>query len=169
MKKLPVLLLASLLIYSCNSGGKATAQKNTTLPDTVIFRLVQQQTFQYFWDGAEPVSGLGRERFHADNNYPYNDKNVVTSGGSGFGVMAILVGIDRGFVTREEGRKQLEKIVRFLETADRFHGAWPHWWNGETGRVVPFGKKDNGGDLVETSYMVQALLCVRQYFKNLFY
>lgn len=167
-KRFPLLLFISLLACACNSGEKATAQQNSTavLADTALFRLVQQQTFQYFWEGAEPVSGLGRERFHADNNYPYNDKNVVTSGGAGFGVMAIIVGIERAFVTREEGRKHLEKIVHFLETADRFHGAWPHWWNGETGKVVPFGKKDNGGDLVETSFMVQALLCVRQYYQN---
>jgi len=167
-KRLPVFLFVILLVCACNSGEKVTAQKNTALvpADTALFRLVQQQTFRYFWDGAEPVSGLGRERFHADDNYPYNDKSVVTSGGAGFGVMAILVGIERGFVAREEGRKHLEKIVKFLETADRFHGAWPHWWNGETGKVVPFGRKDNGGDLVETSFMVQGLLCVRQYFQN---
>ncbi|MBL0182649.1 MAG: beta-glucosidase [Chitinophagaceae bacterium] len=165
-KRFPALIFMSLLFWACNSGEKATAQQGAALADTALFRLVQQQTFQYFWDGAEPMSGLGRERFHVDNNYPANDKNVVTSGGSGFGVMAIIVGIERGFVTREEGRKHLEKIVHFLETADRFHGAWPHWWNGETGKVVPFGRKDNGGDLVETSYMIQALLCVRQYYQN---
>ena len=165
-KRFPALIFISLLFWACNSGEKATAQQGAALADTALFRLVQQQTFQYFWEGAEPMSGLGRERFHADNKYPYNDKNVVTSGGSGFGVMAILVGIERGFVTREEGRKHLEKIIHFLETADRFHGAWPHWFNGETGKVVPFGRKDNGGDLVETSFMIQALLCVRQYFQN---
>lgn len=166
---------ATLLTGSaCKSGKKISTIKeevnveNIELSpaDTALFRIVQQQTFQYFWDGAEPTSGLGRERFHVDNIYPQNDKTTVTSGGSGFGVMAILVGIDRGFVTKEEGRKHLEKIVHFLETADRFHGAWPHWWNGETGKVVPFGKKDNGGDLVETSFMTQALLCVRQYYQN---
>ncbi len=134
--------------------------------DTALFRLVQQQTFQYFWDGAEPVSGLARERFHADDIYPQNDKNTVTSGGSGFGVMAILVGMERGFITRQQGKERLEKIVHFLETADRFHGVWPHWWNGETGKVKPFGKFDDGGDLVETSFMIQGLLCVRQYFIN---
>jgi hypothetical protein len=127
---------------------------------------VQRATFQYFWDGAEPTSGLARERFHVDNIYPQNDKNVVTSGGGGFGVMAILVGIERGFISRDEGRQRLEKIVQFLETADRFHGAWPHWWNGETGKVKPFSRYDDGGDLVETSFMIQGLLCVRQYFQN---
>ncbi|MGF2412324.1 MAG: glucoamylase family protein, partial [Ferruginibacter sp.] len=131
-----------------------------------IFTTVQQAAFQYFYDGAEPTSGLARERFHADNIYPQNDKSTVTSGGGGFGVMAILVGIERNFITRKQGVQQLEKIVHFLETADRFHGAWPHWWNGETGKVKPFGKKDDGGDLVETSFMIQGLLCVRQYFKN---
>lgn len=168
-----VFLFPLLLCCACKQGQRSAIQKtdvqqnvSIAAADTALFRQVQQQTFQYFWDGAEPVSGLGRERIHADNIYPDNDQTVVTSGGSGFGVMAILVGIERGFVTREAGRKHLEKIVHFLETADRFHGAWPHWWNGETGKVVPFGRKDNGGDLVETSFMTQALLCVRQYYRD---
>jgi hypothetical protein len=127
---------------------------------------VQRRTFDYFWTGAEPNSGLARERYHVDNVYPENDKMIVTSGGGGFGVMAILVGIERGFITRQQGVERMERIVNFLETADRFHGAWPHWWNGETGKVKPFGRKDNGGDLVETSFMLQGLLCVRQYFQK---
>jgi len=134
--------------------------------DGKIFTDVQRTTFQYFWDGAEPTSGLARERYHMDNIYPQNDKMVITSGGGGFGVMAILVGIERGFIIREQGVDRIERIVNFLETSDRFHGAWPHWWNGETGKVKPFSKKDDGGDLVETSFMIQGLLCVRQYFKN---
>lgn len=160
------------ILFSCNPGKTVTAPddlitvSSAISEDTTLFRLVQQQTFNYFWDGAEPTSGMARERFHTDNIYPSNDKNVVTSGGSGFGVMAILVGIERGFITREQGRERLEKIATFLETADRFHGAWPHWWNGETGKVKPFGKNDDGGDLVETSFMAQGLLCVRQFFKD---
>ncbi len=172
-RKSSIFFVVVLLMCACKQGQKSAVQKNNAAQnislaaeDTALFRQVQQQTFQYFWNGAEPVSGMGRERIHTDNMYPDNDQTVVTSGGSGFGVMAILVGIERGFVGKEAGRKHLEKIVHFLETADRFHGAWPHWWNGETGKVVPFGKKDNGGDLVETSFMVQALLCVRQYYQN---
>ena len=136
------------------------------LSDAALLDSVQKQTIKYFTDGAEPVSGMARERFHTDNDYPENDKNIITSGGSGFGVMSLIVAMERKFISREEGLQRLEKIVHFLEKADRFHGAWPHWWNGETGKVKPFGKKDNGGDLVETSYMMQGLLCVRQYFKD---
>jgi hypothetical protein len=157
-----------IILNGCYPATKTNSFENNIIAtsDTALFRLVQAQTFEYFRDGAEPVSGLARERFHADNIYPENDKNIITSGGTGFGVMAILVGIERGFITREEGKTQLEKIVRFLETADRFHGAWPHWWNGETGKVKPFSKNDDGGDLVETSFLIQGLLCVRQYFSN---
>jgi len=171
MRILVCLLSASYLINGCNGQQKTTPIEKpvssvVSLTDSQLIQKVQEQTFQYFWEGAEPVSGLARERFHVDNEYSQNDKNVVTSGGAGFGVMSILVGIERGFITRDEGRKRLEKIVHFLETADRFHGAWPHWWNGETGKVKPFSSNDNGADLVETSYMLQGLLCVRQYFRD---
>lgn len=131
-----------------------------------MYDSVQYATFQYFWNGAEPNSGLARERLHMDNIYPQNDKNIVTSGGGGFGVMAILVGIERGFITRQQGVERLVRIVDFLSKADRFYGAWPHWMVGETGKTKPFSKKDDGGDLVESAFMIQGLLCVRQYFKD---
>jgi len=162
-----LVVLSFLFFLSCTSSNILTTNVvQFSAEDGKIFTDVQRTTFQYFWDGAEPTSGLARERYHMDNIYPQNDKMVITSGGGGFGVMAILVGIERGFITREQGVDRMERIVNFLETSDRFHGAWPHWWNGETGKVKPFSKKDDGGDLVETSFMIQGLLCVRQYFKN---
>lgn len=141
-------------------------QAQSPQQDSMIFLEVQKATFQYFWDGAEPKSGLARERVHLDGNYPQNDQMVVTSGGGGFGVMALLIGAERGFVSRKAVVERLERIMQFLENADRFHGAWPHWWNGETGKVKPFSKKDDGGDLVESSFMAQALICVREYFQK---
>lgn len=125
------------------------------LSDDDLLTLVQHQTFKYFYDYAHPTSGMARERLGSGD--------IVTTGGSGFGVMAIVVGIERGFITRVQGLAHLSKIINFLETADRFHGAWSHWINGNTGKVVPFGTKDNGGDLVETAFMIQGLLAVRQY------
>jgi len=157
----------ALCMAACTSQKPAeVTEAENRISDDSLFTLVQYKTFQYFWDGAEPVSGGARERFHADNIYPENDKHIITSGGTGFGVMAILVGIERNFITREQGVAHLEKLTTFLEKADRFKGVWPHWMNGETGEVKPFSPNDNGGDLVETAYLVQGLLCVRQYFKD---
>ena len=156
------LLLLLFLAGAC--GTKKSDGASGALSDDALLDTVQRRTFNYFWDGAEPNSGLARERIHMDGVYPENDQNVVTSGGSGFGIMAVLAGIHRGYVTREEGLARMERIVSFLETADRFHGAYPHWWYGDTGRVKPFGQKDNGGDLVETAFIMQALLAVHQYY-----
>jgi len=153
-----------VLIISCTNNNDDNGSQFDKISDDSLLTLVQYRTFEYFHDGAEPVSGMARERYHVDGVYPDNDMNVVTSGGTGFGVMALLVGIERGFITREEGLQQLQKIVAFLEKADRFHGAWSHWLYGETGKVKPFSTKDNGADIVETAYLMQGLLAVRQYF-----
>ncbi|MCU0369198.1 MAG: Ig-like domain-containing protein [Cyclobacteriaceae bacterium] len=128
------------------------------ISDDELLTLVQQQTFKYFWDFAHPASGMARER--------NTSGDLVTSGGSGFGLMAIIVGIERGFITRQEGIQRLDKILTFLEKADRFHGVWSHWINGNTGAVIPFSTKDNGGDLVETSFLVQGLITFRQYLNT---
>jgi hypothetical protein len=153
-----------MILYSSLGTGAAGESHSARpkLSEEALLTLVQAQTFRYFWDGAEPQSGLARERYHMDGMSD-RDRRIVTSGASGFGVMAILVGMERGFIRREEGVARLERIVDTLEKADRFHGAWPHWLDGPTGKTVPFSPKDNGADLVETSYLIQGLLAVRQY------
>lgn len=168
MKKLYIILslpILLLFLFGCNNKKKQVAEE-TEISDEALLDSVQRRTFNYFWDGAEPTSGMARERYHMDDVYPENDKNVVTSGGSGFGIMAIVAGIDRGYVSRTEGLERLTRIVDFLEKADRFHGVYPHWWNGETGKVKGFSAKDNGGDLVETSFLMQGLLALHQYYVN---
>jgi hypothetical protein len=165
--RLPVLLVAlAILVITGGCGGGQKSPAAATISDDSLMNLVQYTTFRYFWDGAEPNSGMARERYHEDGIYPEDDKNVVTSGGSGFGVMAILAGIERGYISREEGLERLTRIVDFLARADRFHGMWPHWIYGETGKIKPFSKKDTGADAVESAYMFQGLLAARQYFRD---
>lgn len=148
------------------SENKYVDMPTASLEDEKLLDKVQEQTFNYFWDGAEPNSGMARERIHFDNIYPQNDQDVVTTGGTGFGLMAILVGVERNFISREEALARFDRIVSFLEKANRFHGAWPHWIDGKTGKVKPFSPKDNGGDLVETAFLIQGLLTVSEYFKQ---
>lgn len=127
------------------------------MTDEQLLDMVQHYTFRYFWDYAHPVSGLARER---SNGNP----NIVTTGGSGFGLMAIVVGVERGWITRTEALDRMLQIVSFLQYADRFHGVFSHWMNGNTGNVFPFSQFDDGADLVETAFLMQGLLAVRQYF-----
>ena len=124
--------------------------------DEAMLDMLQEYTFKYFWDFAHPVSGLARER--------NSSGDIVTMGGSGFGIAAIPVGIERGLITREEGISRMLQIVGFLQFADSYHGVFPHWMHGATGNTVPFSQFDDGGDLVETAFLMQGLLCARAYF-----
>ncbi|MDX1954456.1 MAG: glucoamylase family protein [Chitinophagaceae bacterium] len=137
--------------------GIDSSRKFPAITEDSLMTLVQKQTFKYFWDFGHPVSGLARER--------NTSGDLVTSGGSGFGIMTIPVAIERGFITRAEGLARMQKIVGFLtNTAVKVKGAYPHWLNGATGAIIPFSTNDNGADLVETSYLIMGLLTARQYF-----
>lgn len=145
-------------VYTISTGIDPN-DKFPRIPDEELLTLVQKQTFGYFWEFAHPVSGMARERSTSGN--------TVTTGGTGFGVMAMIVAVERGFITREEALQRVRQIVAFLDTrCTRYHGAFAHWINGETGATVPFSTYDNGADLVETSLLFQGLLAARHYFNG---
>ncbi|MCL2127493.1 MAG: hypothetical protein FWH38_04505 [Treponema sp.] len=159
--------LYALVIIAVFAGCLAACSQNvsTVRPPPVtgeeLLTLAQEQTFKYFWDYGHPVSGMARER---DNG---RDLITVTTGGTGFGVMAILAGAKRGFITREEAVTRLTVVVDFLrEKATAYHGAYAHWINGNTGATIPFSPDDNGADLVETAFLFQGLLAAYEYFKT---
>lgn len=159
-------LFISCLIFLCFSAEAQSIKPEKlkkNLTDEQLLDEVQKQTFRYFWDFAHPASGMARERSNKD--FDYGDE-VVTTGGTGFGVMAIIVAAERKWITREQAAQRLSKIVNFLWKAEAFHGVYPHWMDGATGKVIRFSRKDDGGDLVENAYLLQGLLCVKQYFNQ---
>lgn len=171
MKNCLLACTVALLTLTCHAQKhKQTLATSSTvstkiikdLSDSALLDLVQKQTFRYFWDFAHPVSGMARER----SNVTTYGSETVTTGGTGFGIMGIIVAAERKWISRDTAAGQLLKLVKFLRNSDVFHGAYPHWMNGATGKVIRFSPKDDGADLVETSYLFEGLLCARQYFKN---
>lgn len=172
--KIKRLALLSIILFSCSKSSNkndvavdpGTAIIKDTLPDqfprisdSALLDKVQSQTLKYFTDFSHPVSGMARERNSAGD--------LVTTGGTGFGIMAIIVGANRGFVTKTDAFNHINKITNFLlNKATRYHGAFAHWINGATGVTIPFSSSDNGADIVETSYLMQGLLTARQYFNG---
>ncbi|MDQ2862749.1 MAG: beta-glucosidase [Bacteroidota bacterium] len=164
-------LFPTLLLFIC--GFSFSQTKNKSLPaantvaiqknlnDSELLDVVQKQTFKYFWNFAHPVSGMSRERSNEAYNY---GNEVVTTGGTGFGVMAVIVATQRKWIGRDTAARFLLKMVNFLLKANSYHGAFPHWLDGATGKTIPFSRKDDGADLVETSFLFEGLLCARQYF-----
>ena len=167
MKKY-VAILCSIVFFWANCVGQnktptlnKPVARQTDLSDSTLLDLVQRQTFKYFWDFAHPVSGMARERSNITFGY---GNEVVTTGGTGFSIMATIVAAQRKWIGRDTAAKHVLKIIDFLLKADSYHGVFPHWFNGATGKTIPFSRKDDGADLVETSYLFQGLLCARQYF-----
>ena len=160
-------VLLTCIMFAQNKATNTTGIKPVgvikNLSDSALLDVVQRQTFRYFWDFGHPVSGLARER--SNEAYGYG-KEVVTIGGSGFGIMGIIVATDRKWITREQAVDRMLRIINFLSKANAFHGVFPHWLHGSTGKIIPFSRKDDGGDLVETSYLFEGLLCARQYYNH---
>jgi len=146
--------------YRFSPESRTVAAATHPMTDDELLTMVQEASFRYYWDGAHPVSGMARE------NLPGDDR-IIATGASGFGIMALIVGVNRHFITRQQGLDRLLTIAHFLDRADRFHGAWPHFMDGATGRRLPvFDMYDNGADLVETSFLMQGLLAAREYFHD---
>jgi hypothetical protein len=172
MKKITSIFFVAILLFTVTTSAQNKKTAVTTfnptarpknLSDSALLDLVQQQTFKYFWGFAHPVSGMARERSNVAFNY---GDEVVTTGGTGFGVMATIVATQRKWISRDTAAKRMLKLVNFLSNANSYHGVFPHWLNGVTGKTIPFSRKDDGADLVETAYLFQGLLCVRQYFNG---
>ena len=153
------------------------------LEDDELLEIVQRQTFRYFWHYAHPKSGMARERsgtvranFYWDFiNESTDEPNLskrtfgpeaIAVGGTGFGILATLVAVERKWITREAALNRLIQIADFLGEADSYHGIYPHFLNGETGKAIPFSKLDNAADIVETSYLMMGFLAARAYFNK---
>ena len=194
LRYLFVLVISSLFglnLFAQRSYKKTTRERNTILPvgivknisDSVLLDIVQRQTFRYFWHFAHPVSGLARERDNTVKaNYYWDYINEADGepnfskgafgpeacaiGGTGFGILSTIVAVNRRWIGRDTALKRLVKIVDFLIKADCYHGIYPHFMNGATGKTIPFGRLDDGADIVETSYLFMGLLSARQYFNS---
>ena len=146
--------------YRLSAFSNEARAATRDMSDEELLTMLQEECFRYYWEGAHPDSGMTLE------NIPGDDR-IVATGASGFGIMAVIVGVERGFITRNQGLERLTKIVSFLEKAPRYHGVWSHFMDGSTGQSLPvFDMFDNAGDLVETAFLMQGLLAARQYFNG---
>lgn len=160
-----------MLVYSpmskndFNKDAPRQSGRPKPLSDDALLDIAQERTLTYFTVFAHPDCGMARERSNVVPGANY-DLDCVTTGGTGFGIMALIAGTERGWISQEDTFKQITQIIDFLETAETHHGAFPHFLNGKTGKTIPFSPKDDGGDLVETSFLMMGLLSARQYFSD---
>ena len=155
-KTLLLWLIVAVVCQSCSSG-----RNSRTLSDEALLDTIELYTSRYFTEFINPNNGLARERADMECH-----GDIVTTGGTGFGLMAIVAAAERQYIPREQAVAQLDNITRFLDRVERFHGAWAHWYASETEQAYPFSRYDDGGDLVETAFLTEGLLVVREWLKD---
>jgi hypothetical protein len=171
------------LPFKQSAGSIPVAGIMPDLSDSALLDIIQRQTFRFFWHYAHPVSGLARERSNtvmAEHYWDYINEawdepnfsktpfgpDACAIGGTGFGIMSTIVAVERDWISRDTAVKRLVQIADFLINADCFHGIYPHFMNGSTGKTIKFDRLDDGADLVETSYLLMGFLCAREYFNS---
>lgn len=166
--KITAILAIAILLTSCtdtpgfNQGvesGEAVANDNTYSPAKVRFILDSQQKkmIDFFMSGADQTSGM------CLNSSQWG--GTMTTGATGMGFMNIITGVERGWISREEGLDQILKVVKFLDKADRYHGSWSHWY-GTDGKTKPFGNQIVAGEIVETAFVMTGLIAAKEYFNG---
>ncbi|MEI9947003.1 MAG: glucoamylase family protein [Chitinophagaceae bacterium] len=188
---LPALLMISFSFAQISKKGKYGDGPDNVpvagiikgLSDEQLLETVQRQTFRFFWEGAHPVNGLALERSNtvlAEHYWDYINEawdepnfsktkfgpDAGAIGGTGFGIMSIIVAVERGWIGRDTAVRRLMKIADFLINADCYHGIYPHFMNARTGKTIKFDRLDDGADIVETSYLLMGFLCAREYFNK---
>tara|TARA_R110002126_G_scaffold291587_1_gene453974 strand:+ start:10739 stop:12103 length:1365 start_codon:yes stop_codon:yes gene_type:complete len=164
LKQFLIVFLVGFTFFSCDNKKSA---KKTSVSKEIAFKAlldtVQSNTFKYFWDFAEPISGMARERSHKDA-FEGKSRNIITIGGSGLGISSFPTAVTRGWISREDAVNRLLKITKFLENCEKFHGAFAHWYYADSKKVHAFSDLDNGGDIVETALLIQGIIINKQFF-----
>ena len=120
--KLSLTLLLTGILFLHSACAQKKSKTNTATPaterpknlsDSALLDLVQKQTFKYFWDFAHPVSGMARER----SNIADYGHETTTTGGTGFGIMGVIVATERKWITRDTAAKFLLKLKKFSSAA----------------------------------------------------
>lgn len=153
-------LFSALTLCHCvedeSTLGEPTVNNDNSYSPTQVKGAIneqQQKIVDYFFKGANQATGMA---YNSSSN-----KTTLTTGATGMGVMNLIIGAERGWIGREDAANQIVKITRFLKTADRFAGAWAHWYKPD-GRITPFGNQVQAGEIVETAFMMGGLLTDRK-------
>jgi hypothetical protein len=143
-----------------HTGVVFPPQASFPLRDDPFLEELERANFRYFWEQANPETGLVRDRC----NVRRPDKSAVASiAATGFGLTALCIGVERKFITRSEAQQRVLNTLRFLwKKLPNHRGLFYHWANVETGQRI----WDSEVSSVDTAILLCGILTSRQYFPH---
>ncbi|MHC5182672.1 MAG: hypothetical protein ACYSPI_00085, partial [Planctomycetota bacterium] len=146
-------------LVAVSPWSKVVSAGATEFDEDKFLLELQEVSFLYTWNLAHPVSGMPSEML------PGWNRNLTGTSATGFSIYNYIVGVERGYITRQQGAQRLLKMTEFLlNKVETFWGVYPHWLNAQTGEIIPLSPGNDGSDLLETAFMVMGLIGAREYF-----
>ena len=162
------LLLACLLVLPTSSayGLKLLTASNLSLSarDEVFLEDLERRQFRYFWEQADPNTGLVADRARTDGlPLDENHQGVASIAATGFGLTAICIGAERQWISRDEAKERVRATLRFFSTrAEQFHGWFYHWLDARTG----VRRWNSEVSSIDTAFLLAGVLTARQKFRD---
>jgi hypothetical protein len=161
------LVVTALLIFLTwpSISSPSTAQANfRTSSDEAFVDDLERRSFRYFWDQADPETGLVADRARADGSQLDQDhQNVASTASTGFGLTAICIARDRGWIDRAQARERTLNTLRFFASRAFHKNGWfYHWLDAKTGER----RWNSEVSSIDTALLVGGVLTSRQCFPD---
>lgn len=128
--------------------------------DEAFLDEIQRGAFHYFWDAANPKTGMIPDR---------TSKTVVSVAGVGFQLGAYVIGVKRGWVTESEARARVELILNSLKNNpdNRRFGLFYHFIDGDTaGQPGKDQAYEHVVSTIDTALLFGGLAVAAEFFKG---
>ncbi len=133
---------------------------NLSPQDDQFLEDLEKANFQFFWDQADPATGLVKDRA----NVRSEDKGTVASiAATGFGLTAVCIGQQRGYVSMADARERVRVTLDWLfNKMPNQRGFFYHWANIKTGERI----WDSEVSSIDTALLLCGILTCRQHFRS---
>jgi hypothetical protein len=171
-----MLLLLALAI--CVATPTAYGQRRLPIPttsfvrgtqavdraDQIFLEELEQRSFRYFWEQADPQTGLVPDRARMDGSpLDENHRNVASIAATGFGLTALCIAAERGWIRSDEARERTRNTLRFFANqAFQQHGWFYHWLDAKSGER----RWQSEVSSIDTALLLGGVLTARQYFRD---
>lgn len=143
-------------------AAAATQRFTLSAEDDALIEDLSKRSFQYFWEQADPSTGLVLDRARTDGSpHDAEHRNVATIAATGFGLTALCIAAERGWIPADDARQRARNTLVFLR--DRMpheHGWFYHFINARTGAREWRSEVSS----IDTALLLAGILTARQCF-----
>ena len=163
------LLLACVVFQSTALSSQAiepplSAQYSLSAADQIFLEDMERREFRYFWEQADPKTGLVADRARTDNSLlDANHRDVASIAATGFGLTALCIAAERKWITADQAKERVRATLRFFaDRAEQFHGWFYHWLDAKSGAR----RWNSEVSSIDTALLLAGVLTARQKFAD---